>query len=540
MKKVELLDCTLRDGGRIIDCKFKDRVIDGISDDLTNAGIDIVELGFLRDKNKIKYEADSTFFTDLRQMDRFVKDDDISLYCAFIDYGMYDFDDLCDKSETKISAIRVGFTKKDYNNDFDSVRKALELVKTKGYKLFVQGVNTPGYTDAELLNIIDTVNQIKPYSFGIVDTYGSLYLEDLTYIYNLVERNLDNSIRIDIHSHNNFQSSFAFAQEVLRVSSSDRIIVLDATLNGMGKCAGNLNTELIVDYLNRKKGKSYDLDIVLDCIDTYLLPLKKDLTWGYSVPAFMAGIYRAHPNNIIYLTEKYRLSSKDIRHILSKIDDNTRQRYDYDNIQRIYHEYSSDDVDDSEAIKLVQSVINDRKVLIVAPGKSITEYENQLICIANEKDVVAISVNYVPDKINTDYLFCANALHWNRLKKTISPDKCIVTSNVKEEIQKTIYINYESYLGDGDYLADNSVIMLLNFLYKCGAKEIMLAGFDGIQSNTENYATEEFINSSHGLSAEKNNEYIRIMYQKLLKKVKDKMKIAMITPSLFEPSVKDE
>ena len=108
--------------------------------------------------------------------------------------------------------------------------------------------------------------------------------------YNVVDYNLNSDICIDIHSHNNFQLSFAFAQETIRLSGDKRNIILDSTLNGMGKCAGNLNTELIVDYLIRKKNYDYELDGILDIIDRYLAPLKNNYSWGYSIPAFMAGI----------------------------------------------------------------------------------------------------------------------------------------------------------------------------------------------------------------------------------------------------------
>ena len=53
-------------------------------------------------------------------------------------------------------------------------------------------------------------------------------------------------ICINFHSHNNYQLSFAFAQEVIKLSgSSSRQIIIDGTLGGIGKVAGNLNTELI-------------------------------------------------------------------------------------------------------------------------------------------------------------------------------------------------------------------------------------------------------------------------------------------------------
>ena len=83
MKRTRILDCTLRDGGRIIDCKFDDSIIRGLSVGLVEAGIEIVELGFLRSKDLIDYIGNSTFFTNIRQMDAFVKEKENVIYTAF-------------------------------------------------------------------------------------------------------------------------------------------------------------------------------------------------------------------------------------------------------------------------------------------------------------------------------------------------------------------------------------------------------------------------------------------------------------------------
>ena len=132
----------------------------------------------------------------------------------------------------------------------------------------------------------------------------------------------------------------------------------------MGKVAGNLNTELIVDFLVRKKHYDYEFEDILDILDDYIYNYSLDYKWGYSTVAMMAGIYRAHPNNVIYLTEKFRLDTKDIGRLLSMIDPDTRQRYDYDNIQRIYTEYVADKVDDYEAIgKLKERLFSRRPYL---------------------------------------------------------------------------------------------------------------------------------------------------------------------------------
>ena len=192
MKNVQVLDCTLRDGGRIINCKFEDMTIYNIANELTESGIDIVELGFLRSTELVNYDGNSTFFTDVSQMSRFIpQNKKNTTYVAFIDYNMYNFEDLKECDNTSVTGIRVGFTKKQYLEDIAGIKKALYTVKEKGYKLFIQTVNSLAYSDKDMLNLIDMVNEIQPYSFGIVDTYGAMYLEDIIHYYNVVDYNLN-------------------------------------------------------------------------------------------------------------------------------------------------------------------------------------------------------------------------------------------------------------------------------------------------------------------------------------------------------------
>ena len=96
-------------------------------------------------------------------------------------------------------------------------------------------------------------------------------MDDVDRLYTIVDHNLDENIAIDFHSHNNYQLSFAFAQEIIRLSNGKREVIIDGTLNGMGKCAGNLNTELLVDYLVRKRNYDYDFDAILDIMGLIIL-----------------------------------------------------------------------------------------------------------------------------------------------------------------------------------------------------------------------------------------------------------------------------
>ena len=131
------------------------------------------------------------------------------------------------------------------------------------------------------------INEIHPYSFGIVDTYGAMYIDDVDRLYGLIDHNMKSDICINFHSHNNYQLSFAFAQEVIKLSNGTRQVIIDGTLNGVGKVAGNLNLELIVDFLVRKMHYDYEFDDILDMIDDYIYKYTLEHKWGYSVPAMM-------------------------------------------------------------------------------------------------------------------------------------------------------------------------------------------------------------------------------------------------------------
>lgn len=537
-KNVEILDCTLRDGGRLFNCEFSDEMIRDVCLRMEDAHIDIIEVGFLRDEGTVSYNGNSTFFTSEKQIIPFLplKNMRRSLYVAFIDYGLYEIEKLDNCDGTSIEGIRFGFTHRNLIEHYDEVIECMTSIKQKGYKLFVQNVNTPGYSDKELLDIIDAINKIKPYSYGIVDTYGSMYEEELSHFFYLVAKNLDKDIRIDFHSHNNFQMSFALAQKMVEMSElSERKIVIDGTLNGMGKGAGNLNLELIVDYLVRKKNYNYELDIILDIIDDYLKEIKTNYTWGYSLPGLFSGIYGCHPNNMLYLTDKFDLSSRDIKSILSMLDKEKRERYDYENLVRICEQYIDTKVDDSESITLLKNELQNKDVLLVMPGKSIYDYKSDIISYIGKNHPCVVSVNFFisGDKFTSDYVFFGSADRYKSFRDDAGFNRVILTSNIKKKDKNDIVVNYESLVERGNVNFDNSAIMCLHLLKRCGVNSIVFAGFDGYSDGGENYIRKEFQNELMPGKTVQMNSDIQDMLSRFSKSVKGEVNLAFITPSQF-------
>ncbi len=529
MKDIQLLDCTLRDGGRLIDCSFQNNQIRGMISSLMETGIEIIEIGFLR--NHIEYMGNSTFFRTVQQAEKFISNSNGQIFVLFIDHGLYDVEELSTCSGI-IQGIRFGFTKKDFQNEPDVLMHEMHIIKEKGYRLFIQGVNTISYSDQELLEVISLVNEISPYSFGIVDTYGCMYTDDLERLFTLVNFNLSSHILIDFHGHNNMQMAFSLAQKMISLCQGKRQLIIDATLDGMGKCAGNLNTELITNYLNQRYQKDYNFDCLLDTIDTYVEKYKEKFPWGYSIASFMAGVYKAHPNNVIYLTNKFRLSTKDIRKMLSFIEEPKRQRYDYDNIQKIYKNYFAEPMDDSEAIRLLKSRLSGSTIFILAAGHSIKEYAEIIQDYINTEHPIIISVNFID--IRGQYAFFGNDRRYQNINPKLVNKSIILTSNVQKRTNQELVVSYMNCIAESGNYFDNSTLMLLNLLQQLEVSHIRIAGMDGFYKNKPNYFNEQDEENRCTAQYESINRELEGHLLRFLKRNQGHIDVRFVTPSRFE------
>ena len=201
------------------------------------------------------------------------------------------------------------------------------MYKNKGYKVFFQAANTLAYSDDDLIELAEAMNEVDPMSVSIVDTFGAMYKDDLERIVKILDEKLDTNIKLGFHSHNNQQLSFALTIDFIEMfENSERKIIVDSSLCGMGRGAGNTTTELITSYLNRKRSCNYNLDSIMESIDTYMSYFLENYHWGYSTPYFIAGLYCCHVNNIAYLLKNHRTNAKDMRNIIESLTEEERKK----------------------------------------------------------------------------------------------------------------------------------------------------------------------------------------------------------------------
>lgn len=534
MACVEILDCTLRDGSYIVEGDFGKNAISGIIKRLQDAKVDIIECGWLKDS---EYKNGSTYYhvpSDIEQYLITEKNPDVT-YVAMIDYNRYNIFALPEYDGKSIDAIRVVFPK-------DKVDEGLalgEIICNKGYKVFFQAANTPGYTDKEILLLIEKVNTIEPEAISIVDTFGTMYFDELKHIIGLFIHNLKKTIKIGLHSHNNLQLSFANAIEFTDIlMNCGRDIIIDSSLCGMGRGAGNACTELVASFLNKKYCKNYDIDIILDAIDIYMSRFMNNYKWGYSIPYYISGTYCVHVNNISYLLRQHKTRAKDMKNIIERLTLEKRMTYDYDNLDRVYLDYQSKEIDDMEIKNKLKEELSGKSITLILPGKSVKEKMNLVKQhILKEKPVV-IGVNSVIKGYSYDYVFFSNTVRYDyaiEQKLVKFPTKLVLTSNILQNHDKNIYIvNYNSLIYRGWKLYEVSVMMLLKLLAQMKPMKISIAGWDGYDSGDINYSD---LNMEVNLASdemESFNKDLKEMIDDFRERLDNAFEIEFITQSRFD------
>lgn len=537
MANIRLLDCTLRDGGYINDWNFGEHTIRDILTKLIESGVDYVEVGFLRD---CEYTPDKSLYNNCAEIAKILPENrGRTKFTAMALHNKYSIDKLEPYDGKTIDAIRVTFHDYDIDEGLAYIRK----VKEKGYKVFVNPINIMGYSDEMILKLLQKVNELQPYAFSIVDTFGSMMKEDLLRIYSLIEHNLSKNIVIGLHLHENLALSYSLAQDFISMKASDRECVIDASMLGMGRSPGNLCMELIMDYMNKRQSGYYDVNPILDGIDDHIAQLKQIEPWGYNTAYAISAKYNLHRNYAEFLLDKGRLRAKQINQILGSIEDGKKTAFDEAYIEKLYQDFQNNAIDDTEALQNLSKKLAHRKCLILAPGSSILEEKERVQTYIEQEKPIVFAANFVPEGYAADYVFCCNAMRLETILGKKNLPGLVVTSNLldmcEEEtaqenpvMEEVLGVNYMDLSFQENEPSDNSVIMLLRLLKKLEAEQVALAGFDGYQTNHKANYVADYMASQHTKGEEENKKIKGYMEQ-----LEKQLQIRYLTKSLYQSNV---
>ncbi|GAB0150220.1 aldolase catalytic domain-containing protein [Marichromatium gracile] len=293
--ELKVLDCTVRDGGLVNAHRFDDAFVSAVYHACIDAGIDYMEIGYKNSKRVFPKDKFGPWrHCDEADMRRIVGDHDAEKtglkLAAMADAGKSDWEqDLVPAADSPLSMIRVAFYAHQVSEAVDMIHHAHEL----GYETTANLMAVSNITEEEIDKVLEAVSHTPASTMVIVDSFGYLYREQIDRLYHKYTDALaGKGMEIGIHAHNNLQLAFANTIEAI-ILGCNRV---DSTIYGFGRGAGNCHTELLLGFLRNPK---FDVRPIVEVIQKYMLPLRKELDWGPSLPYNLTGQLNQHPRSAI-------------------------------------------------------------------------------------------------------------------------------------------------------------------------------------------------------------------------------------------------
>lgn len=297
---IKVVDATLRDGGLVNEFYFTDEFVRALYESNVKAGVDYMEMGYKASKEMFDQSKFGKWkFCNDDDIRAIVGDNDTNLKIAVMaDVGRCDYKkDILSRSESPIDLIRVA----TYLNTIPAAANMIEDAKKKGYEVTCNIMAISNGQESDLRVALDILGQTSADVLYIVDSFGSLYPEQIARITDTyMEFAAKYGKQLGIHAHNNQQLAFANTIEAV----GDGVDWLDATYAGMGRGAGNCAMELLLGLLRNPK---YNNFYVIQFIEKYMNKLKEDgVVWGFDLQYMMTGLLNQHPRSAIQFTKDKR------------------------------------------------------------------------------------------------------------------------------------------------------------------------------------------------------------------------------------------
>ena len=401
LPKFEILDCTIRDGGYVNNWEFDKKLVRDVYRTLSKSGVDFVEIGY---RSTEKYLDKSKYglwrFTPEEQI-REATDNIVGAKLSLMaDYGGVDSNDFCEAKDSVVELIRIAAHKDKLKGSID----LLEQIKKKGYKVSLNAMGYANYSENERKNLVDLLKTAELDYVYIADSYGSLFPDQIAPLFEPILNIPD--IKVGFHSHNSLQMAFANTLEAIRCG----VHIIDCTIYGMGRAAGNLPTEIIISFLEEQGAERYNSIPVLNVIDRYFVSLQEENKWGYQLPYMLSGMYQCHPNYAKSLIDYKEFTIEDIWKALNYIKQEGTVGFYKSHLDELINQGiigGLSKVTDKEGLTSTSAEVAYKKVagcpdvpyvkryenrdfLIIANGPSIKEYASKIENLITRYDPVIL------------------------------------------------------------------------------------------------------------------------------------------------------
>lgn len=495
-KTFQILDCTIRDGGYLNDWNFDKPLVRELYRNLSRTGIDFIEIGFRNRQPANKGIWCSTPEELVREICTGISGVGVAL---LVDLGKVDLKLVPLAGESHVRLYRVACNK-------TQVTEAITLcdaIKAKGYLVSLNLMGIANYSSQEFDEAIVHIKASSVDYVYFADSYGSMFPYAMK---GYIDALKQTGKKIGFHAHNNLQLAFANTLEALRHG----IDIVDGTVYGMGRGAGNLPLEVLLTYLERVKGHNkYNALPVLDLVDRYFMKIHQEVKWGYNLPYMLSGSNSVHPNYAKYMLDHYYYTVEDMTKVLDIIKEINPIGYNEKLMTKIIQSgflkpkkdgrEEEGERDELTAIKTRRGVNyidrhQGRDFLVLANGPSLVEYQDNIQELIDRVEPVVLGANNLEGLFIPHYHAFSNKKRFiNYVSRVHESSKLLLSSEFEEDFIKDytkrefewlVHLNrFSKHFAIEDGIINSHCGSVSVLLVACaivmGARRIFIAGMDG-------------------------------------------------------------
>ena len=308
-KETKILDCTLRDGGLVNDSNFTAEFAAAAVRACASAGVDIVEVGFKNSRKFFSPEKYGVFRFCDEDLVRAAKGAANVKIAVLMDVLKCEPSELPAKRESAVDIVRCAF----YAPQISDAIAVLETASQKGYETaacMMAASTIDEKTLGENLRRLCGCGGID--TVYLMDSFGALLPDKFA---RLAEKYFAavsaSGKKFGVHAHNNLQCAFANELSALSIGAD----ILDCTIGGLGKGAGNCPTELLVGAL---RGAERALPVI-DVSQNLVEPIKNKYKCADYPQYMLTALLNEHPRAAMnYFAENKKLSAAEFFESLAK------------------------------------------------------------------------------------------------------------------------------------------------------------------------------------------------------------------------------
>ncbi|MBN1116726.1 MAG: aldolase catalytic domain-containing protein [Bacteroidales bacterium] len=288
-KEIKVLDCTVRDGGLMNNWQFTDDFVKDVYNACVASGVDYMEIGYKSSEKAFsRDEVGAWKFCEEKDLRRIVGDNNTSLkLAAMADIGRIEPEDILPAEDSLLDMIRVAA----YVHQTDKAIWLAEHCLDKGYEVTINLMAVSTVIERDLEEALIDLSKSRVPTIYLVDSFGSMYCEQIEDLVDKYQKFMPGKT-LGVHMHNNMQ--LAFSNTITGIIKGCNM--LDSTFLGIGRGAGNCPTEVLLSFLKNPKFK---IKPILKVIQEHLIPMQKDIDWGYFMPYMITGALNQHPRSAL-------------------------------------------------------------------------------------------------------------------------------------------------------------------------------------------------------------------------------------------------